>query len=43
MERFGVDADQAFGVLVRYSQHRNEKLAVVASEVVRTRTLPDDV
>ncbi|WP_370186189.1 GAF and ANTAR domain-containing protein [Aeromicrobium sp.] len=43
MERFGGDADQAFGVLVRYSQHRNEKLAVVASEVVRTRTLPDDV
>ena len=42
MERFDVDADQAFGVLVRYSQHRNEKLAVVAREVVRTRRLPDE-
>ena len=37
------EREEAFGVLVRYSQHRNEKLAVVASEVVRTRTLPDDV
>jgi GAF domain-containing protein len=42
MERFAVDADQAFAVLVRYSQHRNVKLALVAQEIVRTRVLPAD-
>ena len=40
MERFGVDADQAFAVLVRYSQHHNVKLAKVAHELVDTRNLP---
>lgn len=40
MERFSVDADQAFAVLVRYSQNRNMKLALVAREIVRTRVLP---
>jgi GAF domain-containing protein len=40
MERFGVDADQAFAVLVRYSQHHNVKLATVAADLVRTRQLP---
>lgn len=41
MERYGVDADQAFALLVRYSQHRNVKLAQVARDLVRTRSLPD--
>ncbi|KQO36396.1 MULTISPECIES: GAF and ANTAR domain-containing protein [unclassified Aeromicrobium] len=40
MERFGVDADQAFAVLVRYSQHHNVKLAQVARDLVHTRSLP---
>lgn len=40
MERFDVDADQAFAVLVRYSQHHNVKLAKVAADLVRTRALP---
>ncbi|WP_432936220.1 GAF and ANTAR domain-containing protein [Kribbella sp. CA-253562] len=40
MERFTLDADQAFAVLRRYSQDRNRKLRDVASEVVHTRRLP---
>ncbi len=40
MERFGVDAEGAFAVLVRYSQHHNVKLATVAADLVRTRSLP---
>jgi GAF domain-containing protein len=41
MERFGLDADQAFGVLRRYSQSNNVKLRVVAERIVETRRLPD--
>lgn len=40
MERFNLDEDQAFDVLRRYSQHHNEKLYVVAEELVTTRRLP---
>lgn len=40
MERFGVDADTAFTVLVRYSQSTQTKLAVIAHDLVRTRVLP---
>ncbi len=41
MERFGVDADQAFGVLRRYSQDNNVRLNVVAERLIATRRLPD--
>jgi GAF domain-containing protein len=41
MERFGLDDDEAFGVLRRYSQTRNTKLREVAQIVVDTRRLPD--
>jgi AmiR/NasT family two-component response regulator len=40
MERFAIDADQAFGVLRRYSQDNNVKLRIVADELVTTRRLP---
>jgi GAF domain-containing protein len=40
MERFGLDADQAFAVLRRYSQDHNVKLNKVARELVDTRQLP---
>ena len=40
MERFGVDAEQAFAVLRRYSQDRNVKLNEVAEKLIATRTLP---
>ncbi len=40
MERFGIDADQAFAVLRRFSQDNNIKLNVVASQLVSTRRLP---
>jgi GAF domain-containing protein len=42
MERFGIDADRAFGVLRRYSQDRNIKIRALAEEVVRSRRLPSD-
>jgi GAF domain-containing protein len=41
MERFGLDADQAFGYLRRVSSNTNRKLAQVAEDLVRTRELPD--
>ncbi|GAA0951108.1 hypothetical protein GCM10009554_52020 [Kribbella koreensis] len=41
MERFAIDADQAFAVLRRYSQDGNVKLRVVAARLVATRILPD--
>ena len=41
MERFGIDADQAFAVLRRYSQDNNLKLHVVAQRLIDTRTLPE--
>lgn len=39
MERFAIDADQAFAMLVRYSQDNNVKLRIVADELVSTRRL----
>jgi transcriptional regulator with GAF, ATPase, and Fis domain len=42
MERFGLDEDQAFQVLLRYSQNNNVKLRAVAEELIRTRRLPVD-
>jgi GAF domain-containing protein len=41
MERFDLDANQAFAVLRRYSQNHNVKLREVARRVVDTRRLPD--
>ena len=41
MERFKLDADQAFAVLLRYSQDRNVKLRVVAESLATTGRLPD--
>jgi len=40
MERFDLDADQAFAVLLRYSQDRNLKLRAVADLLVKQRQLP---
>jgi GAF domain-containing protein len=40
MERFDLSADRAFEVLRRVSQDRNQKLALVAEELVRTRETP---
>jgi GAF domain-containing protein len=37
MERFGVDADQAFGLLRRYSQENNLKLREVAARLTSNR------
>ncbi|MCL8252477.1 GAF and ANTAR domain-containing protein [Aeromicrobium fastidiosum] len=39
MERFGINADQAFNVLRRYSQDRNVKVSIVARDLVRDRDL----
>jgi GAF domain-containing protein len=41
MERFAMDADQAFAVLRRYSQDYNIKLRDVAERLISTRKLPD--
>jgi GAF domain-containing protein len=40
MERFDLSDDQAFAVLLRYSQDNNVKLRVVADRLVETRVLP---
>ena len=40
MERHKITADQAFGLLVRASQHRNTKLRDVADALVRSGELP---
>jgi len=40
MERFDLNADQAFAVLLRYSQQRNLKLRDVADLLVTRRQLP---
>jgi GAF domain-containing protein len=40
MERFNLDADQAFSILRRYSQDKNVKLRTVAEEMVSSRRLP---
>jgi transcriptional regulator with GAF, ATPase, and Fis domain len=42
MERYGLSADQAFGVLRRYSQEQNRKLRLVAQDIITTRTLPGE-
>lgn len=41
MERYQLDADGAFDVLRRYSQHKNIKLRVIAEQVVTSHRLPD--
>ena len=41
MERYGLDAAQAFSTLRRYSQHGNTKLQLIAEQIVETRQLPD--
>ena len=41
MERFTMDADEAFAVLRRYSQDGNVKLHDVAERIVSSRRLPD--
>ena len=41
MERYGLDENQAFEVLKRYSQNQNLKLRQVAEQLVVTRKLPD--
>jgi AmiR/NasT family two-component response regulator len=40
MERYELTAVQAFGVLQRYSQHRNQRLRDVARHVIETGGLP---
>ncbi|MGN6128951.1 MAG: ANTAR domain-containing protein [Nocardioidaceae bacterium] len=40
MERYQLDADQAFRVLARVSQQTNTKVHQVASDIVATRHLP---
>ena len=40
MERHGIDEDQAFAVLKRYSQDHNIKLRDLAEQLVATRSLP---
>lgn len=40
MERFDMNADQAFAVLRRYSQDTNTKLRNVAQQLIETRELP---
>jgi GAF domain-containing protein len=39
---YGIEADRAFAVLQRLSQDNNVKLRVIAEEVVRRRSLPDE-
>ena len=41
MERFEMNADQAFDYLRRVSSNTNRKLAAVAADIARTRKLPD--
>jgi GAF domain-containing protein len=43
MERHKITADQAFTILTRASQHTGTKLREVASELVRTGTVPGSV
>ena len=48
MERYGINPQQSFSVLRRYSQNHNEKLHAVAAWVVDNRKrsvheFPDDV
>lgn len=43
MERFDIDASQAFNVLRRYSQEHNVKLASIATQLITRRDLPESV
>ena len=40
MERYAIDADQAFAMLRRYSQDDNIKLRIVVADLVSTRRRP---
>jgi GAF domain-containing protein len=40
MERFNLEPDRAFEVLLRLSQDSNRKLRDIAAEIVRTRAIP---
>lgn len=40
MERLGLDDEQSFGVLRRYSRDNNIKLSEIAQEIIATRSLP---
>jgi GAF domain-containing protein len=40
MERYSIDADQAFRILIRISQQQHRKLHDLADELARTRQLP---
>ena len=40
MERLGIDAGQAIDYLKRVSSQRNQKVFVIAEDIVRTRELP---
>lgn len=40
MERYGLDADHAFAMLVRVSQNENRRVNLVAEELVATRQTP---
>jgi GAF domain-containing protein len=40
MERYQITGDQAFSVLLRYSQDRNVKLREVAGQLIESRELP---
>lgn len=42
MERHGLSEDEAFALLTRWSQQRNEKLRDVAESVVARREMPED-
>ena len=42
MERYGLDADQAFALLRRYSQQNNVKLRAVAQRVIVSGRLPNE-
>ena len=42
LERHGIQEDEAFALLTRLSQHRNEKLRDVAETIVARRLIPED-
>ena len=42
MERYQLDPEAAFAVLVRHSQHSNRKLRTIAEELVGSGILPED-
>ena len=40
MERYNLDADQAFAMLVRVSQNENRRITIVSQELIETRRTP---